>query len=474
MKPIRRAALVLTLAAALLAAAPPVPAAAGIFGDVTIADEIEMGRKFHKMVLERLQLVRDPEVTGYVRRLVKRVTEAMPPEPFPIKTYVINNNAMNAFAVPGGYVYVFSGLLLNLDSEAEVAAVVAHELAHVHHHHVARRMERMQLVNLGALVATLGGAFLGAAGGGGAAGELGGALIMGSQAGRASAFLSYTREMEREADNSGYAFMVDSGYNPQAMVSAFETMRKKKWYMGAGDIPSYLSTHPGLNERIGYVKDLIDRSPEELTRRENSNEAYHRVQALLRAKLADPQAALAHYRNIPPANRTCMDHLGLGLVYERVRKVAKAGEQLDKAADCAPDDPAVNREVGRYWFERGDYQEAGRYLQKAVILNPDDADTLFIYARLLTEIGQTKSALDFYKRALQADPKDPDVRYHYGRALGAAKQFFQAHLQLAYAELYSNDLNKAEFHIDKAASLVKNDTQKEQLDKLKELFEKRS
>ncbi|MFW5838270.1 MAG: tetratricopeptide repeat protein, partial [Desulfovibrionaceae bacterium] len=230
----------------------------------------------------------------------------------------------------------------------------------------------------------------------------------------------------------------------------------------------------GLNERIGYMQDLIERSPDALTERETSDRAFHRVQALVRARMADPEAVLAHYRNIPEANRTCMDHLGLGLVYERMRNMSKAASELQAAAACAPNDPGVNRELGRFLFERGEYQKAGRYLQKAVILNPDDVIAMYAYARLLTEIGQKRSALDFYRRVVQAKPKDAKIRYHYGRVLGAAGRYFEAHLQLAYGEMYDNDLKKARFHMDKAASLVSTEEQKKELEELRELFEERT
>jgi predicted Zn-dependent protease len=471
MKSILRAAFFLLFWLCLPALVFPPPASGAIFGEVTVKDEIEMGKKFNEMVAKRMQMVTDPEVLGYVTRVVNRVVKAMPPQPFPIKVAVLNNAAMNAFAVPGGYVYIFSGLMLNIHHESELAGIIGHELGHVHLRHVARRIEHMQLINLGALVGMLSGAFLGAATGGQMASNLGGALLVGSQAGAASAFLGYTRQMEREADNTGYKFMVDAGYNPQSMVSAFELMRKKQWYMGGGSIPSYLATHPGLSERIGYIKDRIARDDPSLTRREDDDEAFLRVQALLRAELQDPQVALTYYKGIPEANMTCMDHLGLGLVNERIRNMAKAGRELDKAAACAPSDPAVNREIGRFWFERGQYQKAGRYLQKAVILNPHDFTAMYYYARLLTEIGQGKSALAFYKQVIQARPRDANIRYHYGRVLGSQGHYFEAHLQLAYAALASKDPKKARFHMDKAAALAQTEEQKKELEALQKEFD---
>ena len=110
------------------------------FGGVGIKDEVEMGRKFDVLVRSQLPMIDDPEVSMYVRSIVDRLLSVLPPQPFKYTTGVIRNNTLNAFAVPGGYVYVFSGLIMNFDTESELAGVLAHELAHVTQRHVAARI----------------------------------------------------------------------------------------------------------------------------------------------------------------------------------------------------------------------------------------------------------------------------------------------------------------------------------------------
>ena len=109
----------------------PPPAHAFFFGGVTLKDEKEMGRKFDVMVRSRMPVIEDPEVSLYVDGIVQRLVRAIPPQPFTFTSGTVLYNALNAFAVPGGYVYVFSGLIMNLNSEEELAGVMAHELSHV-------------------------------------------------------------------------------------------------------------------------------------------------------------------------------------------------------------------------------------------------------------------------------------------------------------------------------------------------------
>ena len=127
----RRWTALLVLLAFLLPQFFPVPARAFFFGGVSIKDEQEMGHKFDVMVRSSLPVVEDPEVSQYVKYLLDRLVKALPPQPFNFRATVVLHNSLNAFAVPGGYVFVFTGMIMNLEREEELAGVLAHELAHV-------------------------------------------------------------------------------------------------------------------------------------------------------------------------------------------------------------------------------------------------------------------------------------------------------------------------------------------------------
>ena len=135
--PLRRITALLAIFVLLLPLAFPPQARAFFFGGVSLKDEKEMGHKFDVMVRSHLPIVEDPEVSLYVADLLKRLVKAIPPQPFDFTSSVVLHNALNAFAVPGGYVFVFTGMIMNLEREEELAGVLAHELAHVTPRHVA-------------------------------------------------------------------------------------------------------------------------------------------------------------------------------------------------------------------------------------------------------------------------------------------------------------------------------------------------
>jgi predicted Zn-dependent protease len=454
--------LVLVLATGLT----PRPAqAVGMFGSVTVADEIEMGRKFDETIRAQMPFVDDPEVVLYVNGVVERVGKALPAQPFPIRSAVVANNAMNAFAIPGGYIYIFTGLILGVENEAQMAAVIAHELGHVTERHVAKRMDQTKYLNIASITGMVAGALLG--GGGGSKGSMGQALAMGSMAGAQSAFLMYTRDNEREADHVGLNYLVKAGYNPYAMPQTFELMNKKRWFMTGDNIPSYLSTHPGLDERIGYLKDRIKHMPADVISRDFERDRFLRIQTILRARMTSPETALAYYDSQPKGQLSCLDQAGRGIVLDRLKRQQQADQAFTAALACGPEDPLVLREAGMFYFNQGNMNKAAPLLQKAAILNPRDAMSMFFTARIMAERKDYPGAISLMERVSRDVPKDAEVRYHLGRIKGESGDIFGAHLQLSYSFFYGRDRQKANFHFDKAKALASTEAQKRELEQLK-------
>ncbi|MDY7001964.1 MAG: M48 family metalloprotease, partial [Thermodesulfobacteriota bacterium] len=443
---------------------------AGLFGKFTIKDEVELGKKFSTLIKSKLPLAEDPEIVDYVKDVTERLHSAMPPIPFNLETSVVRNNALNAFAAPAGYVFVFTGLIHHLEHESEMAGVIAHELGHVSQRHIAHRIENMQLVSLGTLAGVVAGVFLGQ--GTGDSGQAGEALIAGSIVGGHSAMLKYSREDEHEADQVGMNTLVAAGYPPSGLVGAFKKIRRQKW-LGGGGIPTYLSTHPGIEERIGYMEDRIPLLPPEIQNRKNDDARFLRIQTLVRARYLDPETALPYFRG-PEGVPSSLDYLGQGIAYARLNKISAAGEAFENALALAPNDPLILREAGRFHYKRGDLDLAGKCLQKAAMLNPRDLMALFYYARLLGEKGETGPAASYFERVLRKIPEDGEVHYHLGRLLGEAGHLFEAHLHLAYGALYGLDKKQTEFHRDRARGLAKTEEQKQKLNDFEKKFKERS
>jgi predicted Zn-dependent protease len=439
------------------------PARAFFFGGVGIKDEVEMGRRFDVLVRSRLPMIDDPEVCSYVRSVLDRLLGVLPPQPFRYTSGVIRNNAINAFAVPGGYVYVFSGLITEFDTESELAGVLAHELAHVTQRHVAARIERGQMLTLGALLLAVAGIAAG--------GSAGGAAVMGAMTASQSAMLNYSRIDETEADQQGFQYLVKAGYNPRGMAEGFRKIRRKS-RMSGGNIPTYLSTHPDLGDRITGVLSRTESLPADIRARKGDDRRFQRVKTLIRARYGDADTALQIFAKSPPSD--CLARMGEGIVLSRRNKVPEAAKSFEAALRCAPNDPLVLREAGIFHYSRGDQNRAGELLRRAMAEDRDDYMARFYYARLMDETGRTAEAHPYYREVLRYIPDDADVHEFYGRSLGKADLLFPAFLHLAYAAMYANDRRKTEQFMGQAKAAARSRADQAELERFAERYRERS
>lgn len=426
-------------------------------GEFSLKKEAELGKKFKKIIRSQLTLIEDPEITSYVRDIVKKLSKQIPYYPFKIEVDVVQNNSLNAFATLAGYMVVYSGLITSVESDSELAGVLAHELAHLSQRHVAKNIENSQLVGLGSLATLLAGIFLGK-------GEVSEALVVGSVAGAQSFMLKYTRENEREADQVGLNYLVKSGYNPWGMVEVFELIRKKRW-LSRGSIPSYLSTHPQVEERISYLEDRLKRLG--IRPKQEKSERLKLVQTLLKAKYEDPKLAFNFFKD-----NDCYDFLGKAIILTRLNRFKEAESYFNRLKKCK-DNSVFKRETGVFYYRYGKLDLALLNLQQAVLLNPKDSLALFYYARALAEKGQRKEALTYFQESLESMPYSPEVREELGIFYGKQGNMFEAHLQLAYAYLFKKELDKFNFHYKRAKKLALTPLQKEQWEKLKKEYEQR-
>lgn len=205
--------------------------------------EIAMGKEYAQMIETSVKLVNDPVVTEYVNRVGQNLVRNSDAKvPFTIK--VVDDDSINAFALPGGFFYVNSGLIMAADEEAELAGVMAHEIAHVAARHGTRQMTRGQWANFGTLPLI----FLG--GGVGYAARAAASLAV------PATFMKFSRGFETEADYLGLQYMYKTGYDPQAFISFFEKVQaqeKKK----PGSIAKVFSSHPQTPDRIEHSQKEI-------------------------------------------------------------------------------------------------------------------------------------------------------------------------------------------------------------------------
>ena len=455
----RRWTALIVLLAFLLPQICPAPAQAFFFGGVTIKDEKEMGEKFDVMVRSNLPIIEDPEVKQYVDYMLARLVKAIPPQPFTFKATTILHNSLNAFAVPGGYVYVFTGLIMNLDKEEELAGVLAHELAHVTQRHVASRLQKAQFVTLGSLLLAVAGVAAGGAGGG--------ALAMGALGAGQSAMLNYSRLDENEADQIGLQYLIAAGYPPEGMVAGFKVLRQKSWMSGIS-VPTYLSTHPALGDRINGLQARIQTMGKSVQNRNQDNKRFTRVKTLLWARYGDDQAALQRF-----SGSDGLSSMGRGIVLARQNRINEASTAFDQALKAAPDDPLVLREAGAFHYRKGDMGRADGLLSKAMRIDPKDYMAAFFYARMLDETNRQAQAVGYYKQVLRYVPEDAEVHEAYARSLGKTGNTPDAYIHMAYSAIYSHNKKLAERYFNEAKSMSARTTDKTAFKRLETVYKER-
>ena len=205
--------------------------------------EIGMGKQYSMELEKSTKFINDPVVTEYVNRIAQNIVKNSDARvPFTVK--VIDSDEVNAMALPGGFFYVNSGLILNADTEAEVAGVMAHEIAHVAAHHAMREQTRMNYAQIGTVPLI----FVG--------GGLGYGLYEAANIGIPLTFLQFSRDFEAQADFLGTQYLYRAGYDPQALVNFFEkieNLEKKK----PGLVAKAFETHPATGDRIGQTQEEI-------------------------------------------------------------------------------------------------------------------------------------------------------------------------------------------------------------------------
>lgn len=206
--------------------------------------QIAMGRSYAQQVESSSKMITDPVITEYVNRVGQNLVRNSDAEvPFTIK--VIDTDDINAFALPGGFFYVDSGLILAADNEAELAGVMSHEIAHVAACHAAREMSRGQLMNLASIPLIFVGGGIGYA----VSNLAGLAMPMG--------FLKFTRSFESEADFLGVQYMYKAGYDPQALTAFFEKVKVMEKHK-PGTLAKAFDTHPQTPDRIEKTQKEIN------------------------------------------------------------------------------------------------------------------------------------------------------------------------------------------------------------------------
>jgi predicted Zn-dependent protease len=258
----------------------PLVIAAGTAGCATVSQinivsqeqELQMGAQFAAELEKDLRFIKDPEVVGYIDNLGQSLARVSQRSDIPYTFHVVDTDEVNAFAVPGGYLYVNRGLIEAAESESELAGVLGHEIGHVVGRHSARQLS--QQMGLAALASI-------------ALGENPGVVAqLAAQIAATGAITHYSREMETEADRYGVQELYDAGIDPDGLATFFDKLVEMRGGAGSGKLEQFFSTHPDPGNRAADVRAQIARLPARNLR--GDSQKFHAVQAKVKAMPRPP------------------------------------------------------------------------------------------------------------------------------------------------------------------------------------------
>ncbi len=423
---------------------------------LTIGEEKQLGRKVLDMIKAQYDLIEDGEINAYVQAVGNRIVPELGVSPFQFQFFLIDDSIPNAFAVPGGYVFIYRGLLEVVGTEGELASVIAHECGHVFARHIHHQIERGKVMTVASIASMLA-AILLARSAGPSSGAVAQATMAGTMAGLGSLSLKYSRENEAEADRLGFGFLGAAGYDPKEMVSMMQKMNHLVW-QDSSRTPTYLATHPAMGERAEYLSDMLKKpsfyNPKTLTRKPPVGD-FSIMQAALVSGYEPRENALDRFAiwDKDPA-LAAASAFGKGRLFLREGKLDQAIPYLQNAVRQKPDNTMVLSTLGYAYYQQGRIEEARKVLQSALAMDPSASIAHYRLGLVLNDEGDKQKALEHFQQADSLAPIMPDVEYHLGVALGEMNQMGMAHYHLGHYYYHTKDWKTALYHYNMARPLL--------------------
>ena len=434
-------------------------------GLLTPSEELELGRSLLREIRRVMPLVDDPEIAFYIDAIGSRLASHAPETPGTFHFLAIEDSQVNAFAMPGGIVGIHTGLIGAARDEAELAAVIAHEIAHVTQRHIARMYARGRDINFATGLAILAGILAASIDP-----QLAQAAITGGLAFGMQNQLDYTRSNEAEADRVGIQILVSTGFDPHAMADFFERMQELT--RGAHDaVPEYLRTHPVTLGRISDARGRAAQMSGDFTR--DDTDLFPWMQARARA-LGEPRRSIAAYeaaRDPSPVQRyeAVVAHLELdqiGTATDLLERIpARAAPSLTLALaevsvlrhqdhfDAAlsllgdleeiyPEHPLIRRVRALTHHEAGDHIEAVRIADELLRRQSTPNPTLL---RLKADAADAAGRIAISREAMA------EYFFHRGQYSEAIRQFEDA---LTASDATTRDVERIEHKRDTARQVA--------------------
>jgi predicted Zn-dependent protease len=354
---------------------------------ISPAQEKELGASFFRNLHAQAVINQDLEIQQYIQAIGQQLAANSDTPTSPFHFFVVMDPNINAFAGPGGYIGVNSGLILLTEAESELASVMAHEIAHVTQRHLYRFIEKASKLSIPTVAATLAAVLIGTQ-----SPNMAQAALMAVQAGNLQFQIDFTREHEKEADRVGMQTLSLANYDPRSMPTFFERLQQSTRFYGKG-VPEFLRTHPMSENRVADTRGRAEVYP---YRQYPDTLGY----ALTKAKIAvltepDKRVVTQHFSALEQQGTTeqrAVARYGLGLIQLESLQYDAAAAIFQQLADQYPHQPQYLSALARTYSESRNYEKANALFAKAVNSFPNNDAIKLEYTRSLLKSNQATQA----------------------------------------------------------------------------------
>ena len=368
----------------------------------------------------------DPELTGYINDVGRRIVSASPEGRQDFEFFLVRDNTINAFAMPGGFVGVHTGLLLAAQTESELAGVLAHEIAHVTQHHIARLLGKQDQMSIPTLAAIILGLLAARSNP-----DLAQAVIVGAGAAGIQSQLNYTRDFEREADRIGFQFLQQAGFDASGMGTFFGRMQKAT-RLYENNAPGYLRTHPLTTERIA---DMQNRAQTAAYKQSPDSVEFYLTRAKLRAEEGQSREAVEYFDGLVREHRYADEgaaRYGLASALARAGDFPRAIAEVETVRRLVGGPhPMVELLAARIAKGSGGVARARDLLRAALVQSPNYRPLHYAYVEILQDLKQHQAALAWLAELVKSYPRDDHLYSMQAKSFDASGRRLLHHQALA-------------------------------------------
>jgi predicted Zn-dependent protease len=432
-------------------------------GDVTASrysaqQEHDLGRMWLKMFRSRVKTINDPLMQDYFEGLLYKLASNSELKDRRLETVIVDNPTINAFAVPGGVIGVHSGLFLNTDNEAQLAGVLAHEIAHISQRHFSRSMDKARQSTIPTLAGLLAGVVLAATVGA----DAGIAAITATQAAALDNQLRFSREHEQEADRLGMETMSKANMDPAGVPAMFEKMNANMRYARSKP-PEFLLTHPLTDSRISDSKNRARLYPRKVYT-DNLNFQLMKMRAEIHHS-GKPEDLLTNWKKYSGSNGEAHRY-GEVLALLELKRWQEAEQQLA---------PLLKDDTGRIAYQlaqadiyigQKDYPKAIALFQGQLLLSPNNNPYTIKLAEVLQSADRYEESDQLLSQQSRIRPDDPNLWFQLAEVRGLAGNILGVHIARAEFFILQAQFERAKMQLRYAYPLT--ETNKFQQSRIKQ------